>query len=511
MGCQSSKAGTGGRSCEEKDSFDLAENVHVVLQQSAKTVISAKCNNTIGLQQSANLATRTLLHHIPTTLPPCLTAGEQKPSAAAQAPLLKPCVSLHDHSARSASTSAGKSVSAGTAQDAAGKANVDASSVERDALQNQVQQWAAKTLLGLVPAQNVVACSSGEMGWTIPTVTRKGSLLGRGKTSSVVSAVVNSGSVQTDEGHLSATVVAAKQFSASMKRTKPIPIVALSAAKREVCALCDIGEHPNVVRLLGVVMSCERDCMLHDAEESEDVCRLQLLLQPCEFSLADFLKRERAWQDLGPSGRLSLLLGSAKGISAVHSVGYAHLDVKPHNILLDRESDKGWIVRVCDFGSVHHVDASTAPHAGGTLGYTAPEMSDDTFLHVELERLICAGKRQDLRPADVFSLGVLIWELTSPPGCTNALCTYSALQQVPYYSALQQGVRPVFADDAETSIEAKLAAECWQFHADCRPDICLVVEGLSTALAQVVAGQTAAIQIEVEEEEATPACSWLCY
>ncbi len=93
---------------------------------------------------------------------------------------------------------------------------------------------------------------------------------------------------------------------------------------------------------------------------------------------------------------LELALAVADGLAFAHQHGLVHRDVKPQNVLLSREGE----VKVTDFGIARSLDVEHGVTQTGTvLGtgeYLAPEQA--------------SGK--PVSPAtDVYSLGVVIWEL----------------------------------------------------------------------------------------------------
>ncbi len=85
-----------------------------------------------------------------------------------------------------------------------------------------------------------------------------------------------------------------------------------------------------------------------------------------------------------------------RGMMCVQRMKIVHLDLKSANCLVD----KHWAVKICDFGLSRIVTGSTVSNyaAVGTPEWTAPEL-----LRNEPVSEKC----------DVFSLGVIIWELST--------------------------------------------------------------------------------------------------
>jgi len=90
----------------------------------------------------------------------------------------------------------------------------------------------------------------------------------------------------------------------------------------------------------------------------------------------------------------------ASGLDAMHRSGFVHLDIKPDNIMLSRGSGKVW--KIGDLGlAVAALDSQCDDVCEGDCRYLAKEV-----LH---------GCLSNLASADVFSLGVMSYELARNP------------------------------------------------------------------------------------------------
>jgi hypothetical protein len=173
----------------------------------------------------------------------------------------------------------------------------------------------------------------------------------------------------------------------------------LGRFRREIKALKALS-HPNVVAI-------HED----NLDEQEDFPAFIMDLARC--SLSGFLEKELAGKG---SGMARPLLSTSQAILILNAVFSAvealhlntdpvlHRDINPNNILLMR--DDTWVL--ADFSLSKFMRSAvvtttfvTMSHKGwGTQTYTAPEQWQDF-------------KKTDQR-TDVYSLGVLIWEMLSP-------------------------------------------------------------------------------------------------
>src|SRR5437764_4733586 len=152
----------------------------------------------------------------------------------------------------------------------------------------------------------------------------------------------------------------------------------LERFRREARAVARLS-HPNIVTVIDRGVDDGRQYIVFEYVEGENLKEL--------VQRTGRLPVRRA---------LELALAVADGLSFAHEHGLVHRDVKPQNVLLSREGE----VKVTDFGIARslHVEHGVT-QTGTVLGtgeYLAPEQA--------------TGK--PVSPAtDVYSLGVVIWEL----------------------------------------------------------------------------------------------------
>ncbi|MDX1644257.1 MAG: protein kinase [Thermoanaerobaculia bacterium] len=137
-------------------------------------------------------------------------------------------------------------------------------------------------------------------------------------------------------------------------------------------------------------------CKVYEVGETADG-RPYIAMQRIDGAPLDEVAR-----DLGVEAIVRLMRTVAEAVHAAHAVGLVHRDLKPSNILVERRDDGGPVPYVVDFGIARETDTeglTTTGQALGTPGYMSPEQA--------------AGRRRLDRRTDVFSLGVVLYELLS--------------------------------------------------------------------------------------------------
>ena len=127
-------------------------------------------------------------------------------------------------------------------------------------------------------------------------------------------------------------------------------------------------------------------------------------------SLRTLLYRRTQGQPWSLSLGLDLVRQAAEGLAAAHEKKVVHRDIKPDNLMLNRQSGQGqegeqYVLKISDFGLARLAAGSGLTATGATMGtltYMSPEQ--------------CQGGELDGR-SDLYSLGIVLYEIAigSPP------------------------------------------------------------------------------------------------
>ncbi len=112
----------------------------------------------------------------------------------------------------------------------------------------------------------------------------------------------------------------------------------------------------------------------------------------------DLIKSKKADRQVWYRRAAEILAIIADALECAHRANIVHRDVKPSNILIDREHGP----RLTDFGIAKHItdDDCTQTSVVGTYYYMSPEQASITSNRVD-------------RRSDIFSLGVVLYEMLS--------------------------------------------------------------------------------------------------
>ena len=155
---------------------------------------------------------------------------------------------------------------------------------------------------------------------------------------------------------------------------------------REGRALARLA-HPNVVSV-------------YDADTDGDRVYVAMELVDGD-TLAAWLRERRSWRDI-----VAKFVAAGRGIAAAHRAGIIHRDVKPENVLVDRDGN----AKVADFGLAGHSDpvsgVPSSPHSrltepGAVMGtpmFMSPEQKAGRELGPQTDQYsLCAALADALR------------------------------------------------------------------------------------------------------------------
>lgn len=221
-------------------------------------------------------------------------------------------------------------------------------------------------------------------------------------------------------------VDAALQRRVAVKMLLPEAIVDVSVVERFLREGRTVAslDHPHVVRVMSV--------RSHHGTSA-------IVMQYVDGPSLDVLLQQRGRLSIEEAGRI--LSQVAAGLQHAHDRGVIHRDVKPANVLIDRDGR----AIVTDFGIARRDDGSTPTKTGfvlGTVDYMSPEQR--------------AGER--VSPAtDQYALGVMAFELLTgrlPFVGDLGATTFGHMTQPP---PRLQSIRPELPDDMEALVQRMLA------------------------------------------------------
>ncbi|XP_047951386.1 serine/threonine-protein kinase STY46-like isoform X2 [Salvia hispanica] len=194
--------------------------------------------------------------------------------------------------------------------------------------------------------------------------------------------------------------------------------------------------HKNVVQFIGACTRPPKLCIVTEYMSGG--------------SVYDYLHKQRGTFKL--PALLKVAIDVSKGMNYLHQNNIIHRDLKAANLLMDENE----VVKVADFGVARVISQSGVMTAEtGTYRWMAPEVIEH--------------KPYDHK-ADVFSFGVVLWELLTGKIPYEYLTPLQAAVGV-----VQKGLRPTIPKNTHPKL-AELLERCWLQDPASRPDFSEVME-----------------------------------
>ncbi|KAJ8278607.1 hypothetical protein COCON_G00056730 [Conger conger] len=186
-------------------------------------------------------------------------------------------------------------------------------------------------------------------------------------------------------------------------------------------------QHPNLVRLLGVILD-------------NGLCIVTELM--AKGNLVNFL-RTKGRSVIGPTQLLRFALDVCAGMEYLESKRLVHRDLAARNVLLSSDC----VAKISDFGLAKR-DTQTADNAKLPIKWTAPE---------------ALRKGKFSTRSDVWSYGVLLWETFSYGRQPYPKMTLKEVKEM-----VEQGFRMEAPEDCPPAAYALMTA-CWEYEPRKRP------------------------------------------
>ncbi|KAJ6931619.1 hypothetical protein NC652_014958 [Populus alba x Populus x berolinensis] len=194
--------------------------------------------------------------------------------------------------------------------------------------------------------------------------------------------------------------------------------------------------HKNVVKFIGACTRPPSLCIITEFMSGG--------------SMYDFLRKQKG--SLSLQSLLRVAIDVSEGMHCLHQNNIVHRDLKSANLLMDENG----VAKVADFGVARVQDQSGVMTAEtGTYRWMAPEVIEH--------------KPYDHK-ADVFSFGIVLWELLTGKLPYEHLSPLQAAVGV-----VQQGLRPSIPSHSHPKL-AELLDRCWQQDPSLRPDFSEILE-----------------------------------
>ncbi|KAF9289531.1 Nuclear receptor sub 2 group C member 2 [Mortierella antarctica] len=243
-------------------------------------------------------------------------------------------------------------------------------------------------------------------------------------------------------------------------------------------ALGDPAAIEREVRLLQKMRNCSQILHIHGYTIEPTTSTPYLVLQHNEHgSLHSYLLNfhpHLTWPD-----RYNLAMDIALGLRYMHQKGIRHRHMHSASVLIDTNGS----AVLSDFGSSRDADVISSREHTTRMAYIAPEKLAKTGRHTF--------------ECDIYSLGVVFWEISSGRPPFNEFITPQTIQNGTAMSLAQniisgrrertvEGTDPVFED---------LYTRCWDPNPQDRPTIDWVIQTLSVLLKQ----PSGALLLQLEE------------
>eukprot|EP01080_Neovahlkampfia_damariscottae_P000189 gene189-4435_t len=130
----------------------------------------------------------------------------------------------------------------------------------------------------------------------------------------------------------------------------------------------------------------------------DEQIEIYLIMELCDFNLDEIIQQKRQTLEVFDSYFLQdIIMQICSSLKEIHQNNIIHRDIKPQNIMIQKESEDKWIIKLVDFGVALNNQTENEQKSQDFVGtplYVAPEITEHLSDKV-----------------DVYSFGVMLYEL----------------------------------------------------------------------------------------------------
>ncbi|RGB29782.1 kinase-like domain-containing protein [Rhizophagus diaphanus] len=216
---------------------------------------------------------------------------------------------------------------------------------------------------------------------------------------------------------------------------------------KELESLKKVSFHPNVIGFYGIT------------KEPLSNKYIMVLEYANQGNLREYLKSN--FKFLQWSDKIQMALDIARGLKCLHLKNIIHRDLHAKNILVSNNR-----LMIADFGTSKQLSESTSNSTYSTAnGLGMPEYNEPQLFKI-------INYKKD-KKSDIFSLGVLLWEISSGRPPFPGYLRIVLGSHISYHNLREKPI------DGTPQEYQQLYQECWNNEPKSRPDIEIVYETLS--------------------------------